>query len=124
MRTVTGWPPKKTQTPIYGTPDVIHNDQGPAFRNELISELSRLSQVEHSFAISYSKEENGLVDRAYQEVMRHLRAMLFDARVHDNRCSRRRPLESLLPNAFSATRYVYRIGSWFIYSRGQKNTIP
>ena len=56
----------------YGTPDVIHTDQGPAFRNELFSELSRLSQVEHSFATAYSKEENGLVERANQEVMRHL----------------------------------------------------
>ena len=45
--------------------------------------LSRLSQVEHSFATAYSKEENSLVERANQEVMRHLRAMLFDARVHD-----------------------------------------
>ena len=59
----------------FGTPDVIHTDQGPAFRNELFSELSRLSQVEHSFATAYSKDE--------KELMRHLRAMLFDARVHD-----------------------------------------
>jgi hypothetical protein len=56
----------------FGTPDVIHTYQGPAFRNELFSELSRLS-----------KEENGLVEHANQEIMRHLRAMLFDARVHD-----------------------------------------
>ncbi len=61
----------------FGTPDVIHTDQGPAFRNELFSELSRLSQVEHSFATAYSKEENGLVERANQEVMRQLRAMLL-----------------------------------------------
>ncbi len=67
----------------FGTPDVIHTDQGPAFRNELFSELSLLSQVEHSFATAYSKEENGLVERVNQEVMRHLSAMLFDARVHD-----------------------------------------
>jgi hypothetical protein len=39
--------------------------------------------VKHSFATAYSKEENDLVERANQEVMRHLRAMLFDARVHD-----------------------------------------
>jgi transposase InsO family protein len=61
----------------FGTPDVIHTDQGPAFRKELFSELSRLSQVKHSFATAYSKEENGLVERANQEVM------LFDARMHD-----------------------------------------
>jgi hypothetical protein len=43
-----------------------------------------MSEVENSFATTYSKEENGIVERANQEVMRHLRAMLFDARVHDN----------------------------------------
>ena len=61
----------------FGTPDVIHTDQGPAFRNELFSELSRLSQVEHSFDTAYLKEENGLVERANQEVMRHLRAIVL-----------------------------------------------
>ena len=35
----------------FGTPDAIHTDQGPAFRNELFSELSRLSQVKHSYSI-------------------------------------------------------------------------
>ena len=54
----------------FETPDVIHTDQGP--------ELSQ-----HSFATAYSKEENGLVKRVNQEVMRHLRAMLFDTRMHD-----------------------------------------
>ncbi len=42
-----------------------------------------MSEVEDSFATAYSKEENGLVEHVNQEVMRHLRAMLFDARVHD-----------------------------------------
>jgi len=51
----------------FGTPDVIQTDQGPAFRNELFSELSRLSQVEHSFATAYSKDENGLIERINQE---------------------------------------------------------
>ena len=37
-------------------------DQGPAFRNEHFSALSRLSQVEHACATAYSKEENGLVE--------------------------------------------------------------
>ena len=67
----------------FETPDVIHTDQGPAFRSELFAELPCLSKVEHSFAIAYSKEENGIVERANQEVMRHLRVILFDARVHD-----------------------------------------
>ncbi len=67
----------------FGTPDIIHTHQGPASRNELFAELTRLSKVKHSFATAYSKEENGIVERANQEVMRHLRVILFDARVHD-----------------------------------------
>ena len=58
-------------------PEVIHTDQGPAFHNELVQELLRLC------AIAYSSEENGIVERANQEVLRHLRALLFDSRVHD-----------------------------------------
>jgi hypothetical protein len=68
-----------------------------------------LSQVDYSFATAYSKEENGLVERANQEVMRHLRAMLFDACVHDKWSYEQLPMvqrikntvenASLLPNS-------------------------
>ena len=54
----------------FKTPDVIHTDQGP-------DQVIHTEQVEHSFDTAYSKEENGLVERANQEVMRHLRAMLL-----------------------------------------------
>ena len=55
----------------FGTPNVIHTYQGPAFCGELFSKLSRLSKVKHSFVTAYSKEENGLVERANQELMCH-----------------------------------------------------
>ena len=88
----------------FGTPDVIYTDQGPAFRNELFSELSRLSQVEHSFATAYSKVENGLVERANHEVMRHLRAnMLFDARVHDKWSYEQLPMVQRIMNTVEKT---------------------
>ncbi len=67
----------------FGSPEVIHTDQGPAFHNELVQELLRLCAIENSFATAHSSEENGIVERANQEVMRHLRALLFDSRVHD-----------------------------------------
>ena len=57
----------------FGTPEVIHTD--------LITELTRLCGIDHSFATAYSSEENGIVERANQEVLRHLRALLFDSRV-------------------------------------------
>ncbi len=58
-------------------------DQGPAFHHELVTELVRLCGIEQSFATAYSSEENGIVEHANQEVLRHLRAVLFDSRVHD-----------------------------------------
>ena len=67
----------------FGSPEVIHTDQGPAFHNELVTERLRLGGVEQSFATAYSSEENGIVEHADQEVLRHLRALLFDSRVHD-----------------------------------------
>jgi hypothetical protein len=59
----------------FGSLEVIHN--------ELITEVIRLCGIEQSFATAYSSEENGFVERANQEVLRHRRALLFDSRVHD-----------------------------------------
>ena len=87
----------------FGTPDVIHTNQGPAFRNELFSELSRLSQVEHSFATAYSKEENSLVELANQEVMRHLRTMLLNACVHDKWSYEQLPMVQRIKNTVEKT---------------------
>ena len=81
----------------FGTPDVIHTDQGPAFRNERFSELSRLSQVGHSFATAYSKEENGFVE--HQEVMRHF----FDARVHNKWSYEKLPMVQRIMNTVEKT---------------------
>jgi transposase InsO family protein len=67
----------------FGSPEVIHTDQGRTFHNELVTELVRLCGIEQSFTTAYSSEENGIVERANQEVLRHLRALLFDSRVHD-----------------------------------------
>ena len=61
----------------FGSPEVIHTDQGPAFHNELVQELLRLCAIENSFATAYSSEENGIVERANQEFMRHLRALSY-----------------------------------------------
>ena len=62
----------------FGTPEAIHTEQGSAFHNDLITELTQLCGIEHSFATAYSSEENGIVERANQEVLRHLRALLFE----------------------------------------------
>ena len=40
-------------------------------------------RIEHFFTTAYSSEEKGIVERANQEGLRHLRALLFDSCVHD-----------------------------------------
>ena len=59
-----------------------HTDQGPAFHNELVQEL-------------YACVENGIVERANQEV---LRALLFDSRVHDKWSFEQLPLVQRIMN--------------------------
>ena len=61
----------------FGSPEVINTDQGPAFHNELVTELLRLGGIQQSFTTAYSSEENGIVERANQEVLRHLHALLY-----------------------------------------------
>ena len=87
----------------FGSPEVIHTDQGPAFHNELVHELLRLCAIENSFATAYSSEENGIVERANQEVLRHLRALLFDSRVHDKWSCEQLPLVQPIMNTVEKT---------------------
>jgi hypothetical protein len=65
----------------FGVPSTIRSDRGPQFVNGLLAELSKLLHTEQDFTTAYSKEENAIVERANKEVMRHLRAIIFDDRV-------------------------------------------
>ena len=57
------------------------SDNGSQFVNEIITEFTKLAQVEHLRTMAYSKEENGLVERAIKEVNRYLRDLIYDLRV-------------------------------------------
>jgi len=59
--------------------------------------------IEQSFATAYSKEENGIVERANYEVLRHLRALLFDSRVHDKWSFEQLPLVQRIMNTVEKT---------------------
>lgn len=65
----------------YGVPSVIHTDQGSQFVNEIMQQFTQLLGIEHTINIAaYSHEENGMVERANKEIMRHLRAFIHDKR--------------------------------------------
>ena len=87
----------------FGTPEVVHTDRGTAFHNELVSELLRMSGTEQSLTTAYSSEENGIVERANQEVLRHLNAILFDSRVHNKWSFEQLPMVQRIMNTVEKT---------------------
>ena len=62
----------------YGQPAQLLSDNGSQYVNEVIAEYTLLVGSEHVRTLAYSHEENGIVERANKEVMRHLRAIIFD----------------------------------------------
>ena len=114
-RMITEFYPTKTTTAVetascifqyfgrFGTPEVVHTDRGTAFHNELVEELLLMSGTEQSLTTAYSSEENGIVERANQEVLRHLNAILFDSRVHDRWSFEQLPMVQRIMNTVEKT---------------------
>jgi hypothetical protein len=68
----------------YGAPNMVRSDKGSHFANDLIKEFLVLTGTPHNLTLSYSKQENGVVERANREVNRHLRALTFETNDVDN----------------------------------------
>ena len=91
-------PTKSTTAAETASVMLNHIDQGPAFHNELVQELFRLSGIEQSYTTAYSSEENGIVERTNQDVLRHIRALLFDSRINDKWSFEQLPLVQRIMN--------------------------
>ena len=70
----------------FGIPSTIRSDRGSQFVNGMIQSLLNLLHIEQELSIAYSKEENAIVERANQEVMRHLRAFIMDQNIIADWC--------------------------------------
>lgn len=68
----------------YGAPAQLRSDRGTQFVNNVIKELLQLVGTEHLLTLAYSKEENAIVERANKEVLRHLRAILYNKNIVDD----------------------------------------
>ena len=66
----------------YGPPVAIKTDNGTQFLNGIIQQVTKYFGVTHNTSIPHSHEENGIVERANKEVLRHLVAYLFDQRIN------------------------------------------
>jgi hypothetical protein len=67
---------------IFGVPTELKSDNASYFLSDLIQSFVDQTGLDHDTIHPYSHEENGLVERANQEVIRHLTAMIAD---HDLR---------------------------------------
>ena len=68
---------------IFGCPQIIQMDNGTEFVNEIVSEVIKLTGTLAGSVLAYSKEENAIVERCNKEVMRHIRAMVFEINKRD-----------------------------------------
>jgi transposase InsO family protein len=61
----------------FGVPIELVSDRGPGFIGDAVEGFLRLIGTEHDLTMAYSKEENGMVERANKETLRHLRNIIF-----------------------------------------------
>jgi transposase InsO family protein len=69
---------------LFGIPTQILSDNGTQFSNELMEEVTKVIGVKHLFSTPYSKEENGIVERSNKEVIRHLKAIVYEKNIIQN----------------------------------------
>ena len=62
-----------------------------------------MSGTDQSLTTAYSSEENGIMERANQEVLRHLNVILFDSRVHDRWSFEQLPMVQRIMNTVEKT---------------------
>ncbi len=60
----------------FGAPRERVSDRGPCY--DILESLLSLLGTNHQLTLAYSKEKNGMVERANKEIMKHLRNIIFD----------------------------------------------
>jgi hypothetical protein len=66
---------------MFGIPSEVVSDNGTQFANELITCFLDTLGTTNVKIHAYSKEENGMVERANKEVNRHLRTLVYNRKV-------------------------------------------
>ena len=83
---------------MFGIPSEMVSDNGTQFANELIECFLATIGTTNAKIHAYSKEENGMVERANKEVNRHLRTLVYNRKVK-NKWATYLPLAQRIMNA-------------------------
>jgi transposase InsO family protein len=68
----------------FGSPAYLTSNRGSHFVNAVIKEFLRHIGTQHILTLSYSKEENAIVERTNKEINSHLKALTFDKNTVDD----------------------------------------
>ena len=68
----------------FGVTKEIRPDGGSQFTSKLSEVLFALLGYKHLVVVPYRPQANGLAERRMTEVMKHLRALVFEKRIKDN----------------------------------------
>ena len=63
----------------YGCYRRLRSDQGTHFVNQVITEFLAIFEIQNILTLAERPQANGMVERQGGEVMRHLRALVFDS---------------------------------------------
>ena len=64
---------------IFGLPLEFLTDNGSNLKAELMEDICNMLRIDHKCTVAYSHEENTIVERSNLEVIRYLRALVFDS---------------------------------------------
>jgi hypothetical protein len=68
---------------IFGVPEEIRTDGGSQYTSSMAEDLRSLLQFKHLKIVAYHPQANGMVERRNTEVMKHLRALVYERRVKE-----------------------------------------
>jgi hypothetical protein len=66
---------------VFGVPKKIRTDGGSQFTAHISQDLAKLLGFEHLVIVPYHPQANGIVERRNTEVMKHLRALVYEKRI-------------------------------------------
>ena len=66
---------------MFGIPSEMVSDNGTQFANELVEQFLSIIATTDAKIHAYSSEENGIVERANKEVLRHLKTLVYNRKV-------------------------------------------
>jgi hypothetical protein len=82
---------------LFGVPKEIRSDGGSQFASKLADDFKSLLGFQHLIVVAYHPKANGLVERRMHEVIKHLKAIVFEKRIKEE-WSRYLPLVQRIMN--------------------------